>query len=59
MGIGFVEVLIIVVVLLLIFGAGKIPKIAKDLGAGVREFKKGMKDEPDSGEKTANKLEMK
>ena len=33
--------LIIVVVVLLLFGAKRIPELARDLGAGVREFKKG------------------
>jgi TatA/E family protein of Tat protein translocase len=35
-----------------LFGAGKIPRIAKDLGSGIREFKKSIKDEKDDeGEK--------
>lgn len=59
MGLGFTEVLIIIVVLLLIFGAGKIPKIMKDLGSGVKEFKKGMKDDADDEKKKPKSLEQK
>lgn len=59
MGLGFTEVLIIIVVLLLIFGAGKIPKIMKDLGSGMKEFKKGMKDDADDEKKKPKSLEQK
>ncbi len=59
MGLGFTEVLIIIIVLLLIFGAGKIPKIMKDLGSGVKEFKKGMKDDADDEKKKPKSLEQK
>ncbi|MDY6968840.1 MAG: twin-arginine translocase TatA/TatE family subunit [Spirochaetota bacterium] len=37
---GIWELLIIFFIVLLIFGAGKIPKIARDLGGGIKEFKK-------------------
>lgn len=59
MGLGFTEVLIIIIVLLLIFGAGKIPKIMKDLGSGMKEFKKGMKDDADDEKKKPKSLEQK
>ena len=39
---GMGELLIILLIVLLIFGAGKIPQIAKSLGEGIREFKKNM-----------------
>lgn len=38
-GIGFQELLIVLVVVLVIFGAGKLPSIMKELGAGMRELK--------------------
>jgi sec-independent protein translocase protein TatA len=38
------EILIIVLVVLLLFGAKKIPELAQGLGKGIKEFKKGMKD---------------
>ncbi|MEL6590124.1 MAG: twin-arginine translocase TatA/TatE family subunit [Bacteroidota bacterium] len=38
-GLGTWEVLVIVLVILLLFGAKKIPELAKGLGKGIREFK--------------------
>lgn len=37
--------IVLVVVLLLFGGGGKIPRLMKDLGTGVKSFKKGIKDE--------------
>jgi sec-independent protein translocase protein TatA len=42
--IGFTEILIIVLVILIFFGARKIPEIAQGFGKGIREFKKAVKD---------------
>ena len=47
-GLGFGELLLIVGVLFLIFGARKIPQIAKGLGEGIRNFK-GEIQPPDDG----------
>jgi sec-independent protein translocase protein TatA len=44
MGIGFRELLIILVIVLLVFGAKKLKTIGSDLGAAVRGFKKSMSD---------------
>ncbi len=44
MGIGFRELLIILAIALLIFGAKKLRNIGSDLGAAVRGFKKSMSD---------------
>ncbi|MHA6248454.1 Sec-independent protein translocase subunit TatA/TatB [Pontibacter sp. CAU 1760] len=38
-GLGGTEVILILVVVLLLFGAKKIPELAKGLGRGIREFK--------------------
>jgi sec-independent protein translocase protein TatA len=43
--IGFQEILIIVVIILVLFGARKIPELARSMGRGITEFKKGLKDE--------------
>ena len=43
--IGGLEILIILGVVLLLFGAGRIADIGKGLGEGIRNFKKGIKDE--------------
>ncbi len=38
------EIILIVLVILLLFGAKKIPDLARGLGKGMSEFKKGLKD---------------
>jgi sec-independent protein translocase protein TatA len=42
---GIGELIVIFLIVLLVFGAGKIPKIAKDIGSGIREFKKSVSGE--------------
>jgi sec-independent protein translocase protein TatA len=44
MSIGFTEILLIVVVILILFGARRIPEIAKALGRASHEFKKAKED---------------
>lgn len=39
-GIGMPELLIILVIILIIFGAGKLPEIGRGLGKGIRNFRK-------------------
>ncbi|HOT44498.1 MAG TPA: twin-arginine translocase TatA/TatE family subunit [Spirochaetota bacterium] len=39
------ELALILLIVLIIFGANKLPKIAKDLGSGIREFKKSISGE--------------
>jgi sec-independent protein translocase protein TatA len=46
-GIGAQELLLILLIILLLFGARKIPEIARGLGKSVAEFKKGTKDMED------------
>ncbi|MDH7604171.1 MAG: twin-arginine translocase TatA/TatE family subunit [Melioribacter sp.] len=41
---GASEILIIVLVVLLLFGAKKIPELAQGIGKGMREFKKALRD---------------
>ena len=43
-GLGTMELVVIGVILVLLFGASKIPALARSLGSSVNEFKKGMKD---------------
>ena len=58
-GLGMPELIIILVIILIIFGAGKLPEIGAGLGKGIRNFKKGAtdkkvedkKDEPEKIEK--------
>ena len=64
-GIGFQEVLLIALVVLLFFGGKKIPELMKGLGNGVRSFKEGMneveeiKDETKAESKPEKKEESK
>lgn len=53
-GLGTTEVLVILVVVLLLFGAKRIPELAKGLGRGIREFKDATKEIKNDIEKAAN-----
>jgi len=44
-GLGTTELIIIMVIIIMFFGLGKLPKVAKELGAGVRSFQKSLKGE--------------
>jgi sec-independent protein translocase protein TatA len=46
-GLGTWEILLVFLVVLLVFGAKRIPEIAQGLGKGIREFKKAAKDVQD------------
>jgi sec-independent protein translocase protein TatA len=48
MRMGFGEILVILVVVLLVFGANKIPQLGDALGKGIRNFKKATRDDDDS-----------
>ncbi len=50
MGIGFTELIVILVIILILFGPGKLPEIGKALGRGIREFKRAQKDLTDEEE---------
>lgn len=43
---GSTELIVVLVVVLIIFGAGKLPSVMRDLGKGVSEFKKAQSDGP-------------
>ena len=43
-GIGIPELLVILVICLLVFGAARLPEIGKALGTTIKEFKKSLKD---------------
>ena len=45
-GLGWQELLIVLVIIMVIFGAGKLPDVARSLGQGVKEFKKEAADQP-------------
>ncbi len=58
---GFTEILIIVGIIILLFGAKKIPELAQGLGKGIKEFKKAVKEPSESGDSAddKNKLDSK
>ena len=45
--IGIPELLIILAIIILIFGANRLPELGKGIGAGIKNFKAGMKDSPE------------
>jgi len=47
MGLSVWHILLVVIVVLILFGAGKLPDVMGDLAKGVKNFKKGMADEDD------------
>jgi sec-independent protein translocase protein TatA len=61
MSIGFWQIAIVVVLVVLLFGRGKISSLMGDVAKGIKSFKKGMSDNPDqststsSSEDTSNK----
>ena len=49
--IGWPQIVLIAVVVLLLFGGKKIPELMKGLGSGIKEFKDASKEEESSDEK--------
>ena len=48
MGIGFPELMIILVIIMIIFGAGKLPEIGSAFGRSIKNFKSSMKEAEES-----------
>ena len=57
--IGPFELVIVLFIILVIFGVGKLPEIGGAMGKGIRAFKKGQAGEEDEGEKEKAKEESK
>ena len=68
MSIGIWQVVLVLLIVLILFGAGKLPKVMGDVAKGVKNFKSGLKDDdedpkeaiasdvtPQSGEATVNR----
>lgn len=45
MNIGFAELVVILLIVLLLFGAGRLPRIMGDLGKGMRSLRDGLKED--------------
>lgn len=53
-GLGPMEIMAVLAVVVLLFGAKKIPDLAKGLGTGIKEFKKATNDEEEEAKKIEN-----
>ncbi len=56
-GIGMPELIIILVIILIIFGAGKLPEIGAGLGKGIKNFKKATKEPLEDKSEAQEKIE--
>ena len=54
MSIGFWQIAIVVVLVVLLFGRGKISSLMGDVAKGIKSFKKGMSDNPDQTNQTSS-----
>ena len=52
--IGFTELLVILLIVLLVFGAKRLPEMGQALGKGIREFRKSIKDVQSAVEETTD-----
>ena len=49
MDIGIPELIIILIIVVLFFGSGRLVSLGKELGSGIREFRKGIEDSEEHG----------
>ena len=54
MGISIWQILIVVLIVVVLFGAGRIPRLMGDMAKGIKSFKSGMKDEEESPAATSS-----
>lgn len=55
-GLGPTELIVILLIILLLFGAKKLPELARSLGSSAKELRSAMKDEPESETKENKKV---
>ena len=47
MGLSISHLLLVLAVVFILFGAGKLPSVMEDIGKGIRNFRQGLKEEED------------
>lgn len=57
-GIGMPELIVILIIILIIFGAGKLPEIGSGIGKGIRNFKKATNEPPEEIEPPAEEKQQ-
>ncbi len=50
-GLGFPEMVLIFVIIVLIFGTSRLPELGRGIGEGIKNFKKSVRDEPEDEKK--------
>ena len=59
MGISVYQLIVVLLIVLLLFGAKKIPELAKGLGSGIKNFKKAINEDDEEAKKTeSTKIEQ-
>ena len=58
-GLGYQELLLILVIVLVLFGASRLPDLARSLGSSVKEFKKGITEAKEETTAASKKEEEK
>ena len=53
MGLSLPNIIIILFIVLILFGAGKLPKVMGDLGKGIKNFKDGLKEDEEKNKNLA------
>ena len=56
---GGLELIVILVIVLLIFGVGRIARVGRELGTGIREFRKGVSGEDQPDDKNSGEAKKK
>jgi sec-independent protein translocase protein TatA len=51
MDLGWPEIVLILVIVMVVFGVGKLPQVGEALGKSIREFKRAQRDDDDSTRK--------
>lgn len=55
MGLSIWHILVVVLVIFLLFGAGRVPRMMEDLGKGIKSFKKGLAEDESAAKQVEDK----